>query len=232
MNGEINNKMEEYLGEQYSKNNHLLNWINYWIKNNNRNHSEKWRLENDLDCLYLGDLRADTIVSMYSIFSRVARCINGNNICINKTNELLSKMSSKNNLNQVLPPEDSLVKSLQELAFLAELECNYMLLPNRQMQKRGFYYADEMPPTLYQCFDSGKFACFFNSFDELEQWVCEQRLKILFINGEIKKENIIPITKEFPTHKSMKRTKRRDLLHDLIKYDIKLLQERSKIQSK
>lgn len=76
MNGEINNKMEEYLEEQYSKNNHLLNWINYWIKNNNRNHSEKWRLENDLDCLYLGDLRADTIVSMYSIFSRVARCIN------------------------------------------------------------------------------------------------------------------------------------------------------------
>ena len=221
------NEMRVLLGEEYHEENHILNWIKYWIKGSDLRPTEEWRMQNDLDCIYLKTLNADTIVSIFKIMERVVRCINDTPKII-KEKECLAMFLDEKFFNELLPQNDLLVQELQLLSYLAELRLNYMVLPNRFMQKRGIWYADEMPPTLYQCFEGGKFYSFFGSIEEIRRWIINEDMEMLFRDGEIKQENIIPINEGFPVNKSMKNTKRRDLLEKLITYDISMLTERGK----
>ena len=97
----MRNRMEEYLGSDYSQN-HVRNFCLYWIKGLERRTEQlkekgltlrdvsgtnftdemcedydAWRRDNDLDCLYFdGDLRADTLMSAWTPIKWVADYIN------------------------------------------------------------------------------------------------------------------------------------------------------------
>ena len=225
----MENKMEIYLGTEYQKDNHLLNWVIYWRKGENtKDKSDKWRLENELDCIYMGDLKADTIISIYQILKRIIMSKNSKiNLGIKK--EVVELLIKKENFEQLLPKEDLLVQQLQLLAHKAELRSNFMLLQDRGMQNRGFRYGDEMAPTLYQCFDDGVYSKYFNYENEkVEKWVRKEKLEMLFENNSIDRNNIKPMIDGHSPNQSFKKTTKKENLLKIIKYSIDFLDERAK----
>lgn len=120
----IENKMKKYLGHEYSENN-VKNYINYWIKSCN-----KPRKSNDLDCIYYeGDLRADTLFSVWTPLKIVLDSINpgmkfykkdkyGNDL-----NKFLKIV--KCNIDYLLPKDNELVQELYLFTKLAETKANY-----------------------------------------------------------------------------------------------------------
>ena len=135
----MENKTKTYLGSDYHEENPVLNWAVYWAKDENTsNKSNAWRMENELDCLYLNTLAADTIISMYHPITRVIECLNPE-IKLGGKKELVKLLLDKEKFEQLLPKDDLLVKQLQVLASKAQLLPNFMKLKDRQMQNRGFF---------------------------------------------------------------------------------------------
>jgi hypothetical protein len=228
--GYMENKMKTYLGTEYQEENHVLNWLLYWKKaENTKNKSDEWRMENELDCLYLGCLEADTIISVFQILKRLIISINPQ-IKLGTKKDVVEILIEKDNFERLLPKEDLLVQQLQILAYKAELRQNFMLLPDRKMQKRGISYADEMAPTLYQCFDNGGVYREYFKYDdkEVENWVKCQKLQMLFENNIIDIKHIKPMIEGYSPKQSFKKTTKRENLLKLIKYSIDLLDERAK----
>lgn len=222
----------EYLGNEYKEDNHLLNWVMYWRKGENtKNKSDKWRLENDLDCIYLGALEADTIISVFQILKRLIIILNPD-IKLGTKKEVVEMLIDRDNFERLLPQENSLVKQLEILAYKAELRPNFMRLPvgGRGMQKRGISYGDEMAPTLYQCFDNGAYSKYFNYDNEkVEKWVSEEKLEMLFANNSIDRNHIRPMIEGYSPKQSFKKTTKRENLLKLIEYSIEFLDERAKV---
>lgn len=206
------NMMQKFLNNQYDESNHILNWLKYWQSNDKR----------ELDKMYYcGNPYADTIISMWQIMTSVYNKYNDKNEYI--------KEKSEKNINSLLDyfkSNDILKSDLQTLAGLAELRQNYILLPNRKMQRRGAWYADQLPPTLYQCFDDGKFSCYFDyDSKNVEKWVKEQHLEICFKDGIISRNNIIPMGENIPVEQCRKGTVD---IEKVIDYSINFLQNRYK----
>lgn len=215
--------MKEYLGQDYNEDNYILNWLRYWAKNDGK-HNDEWRKVNDLDCIYLhDDLCADTIISIFQILQRVINSINQNvKVARNiKDIEMIIR-----NFDQLLPKKDPLVQQLQILASKAELRSNFMHLPNRKMQIRGLAYADEMSPTLYQCFDDGIFSKYFKEIT-VKQWVEKEKLKMLFKDNIIDRDHIKPTINGYSSKQCFKRTRERELILGLIEYSITFLDKRA-----
>lgn len=226
----MENKMKSYLGTEYREDNHLMNWLIYWRRGEDtENKSDKWRLENDLDCLYIGDLKADTIISIYQILKRITMRINPKiNLGIKK--EVVEMLLKKENFEQLLPEKELLVQKLQLLAQKAELRSNFMLLQDRGMQTRGFRYADEMPPTLYQCFDDGVYSKYFNYDNKIvKQWVEREKLTMLFGKRGIDRNDIRPMIEGHSPKQSFKKTTKREYLLKIIEYSIEVLDERATV---
>lgn len=207
----------------------MLNWVIYWDRGENiKKKSDKWRMENDLDCLYLGNLKADTIISIFQILKRIIISINPK-IKLGIKKEVVEMLIEKENFERLLPKEDLLVQQLQILANKAELRPNFMLLPDRGMQKRGISYADEMAPTLYQCFDDGVYREYFKCENkEVKKWVKCEKLEMLFVNNRIDRNHIKPMIEGYSPKQSFKKTTKRENLLKLIEYSIDFLDERAK----
>ena len=138
----MKNMMKEYLGNDYTEN-HLKNFCLYWMKAA-KGYGDEWRAKNDLDCLYFdGNLRADTLMSAWTPIKWVADFVNSESgIKFYKRNgssdpdhylRLLADETDK-----YLPPEHSLVKLLNRFLVLAELRCNFILLPDRKMNRARY----------------------------------------------------------------------------------------------
>lgn len=224
----MENKMKIYLGEKYNEDNHILNWLLYWDKGNYSSNQyrnrEEWRMKNDLDCLYLDNLKADTIVSIFQILKRVIICINPKQKII-KDSESIKMIID--NFDQLLPADDLLVQQLQMLAKKAELRSNFMLLPNRGMQVRGMAYADEMAPTLYQCFNGGNYSKYFTDKYTVKMWVKKEKLEMLFNDNIIDREHIKPTINGYSPKQSFKKTRKRDFILGVINYSNIFLDERA-----
>jgi len=224
----MENKMKTYLGIDYNETNHIMNWLNYWTKNPHKkgNNYDNWRKENDLDCIYFnGCLYGDTIISMWSIICMAIICINPKQK-IKKTYDDITNI--KQNFDLLFPHNDLLCEKLNELAKLAELRQNFMILPKRVMQNRGFFYADQMSPTLYQCFEDGRYSKLFDDIT-VKEWVACQKLNIAFIDGVIDREHIKPTIEGLPTNKSIKKSKKRDTVLKLINSSIAFLKDREEL---
>lgn len=186
----MRNMMKEYLGNDYSDN-HLKNFCLYWMKGREtkpkwenteewKTRFDEWRKKNDLDCLYFGgDLRADTLMSAWTPISWVANCLNreyGIVFCKepkddpNRDLRLLAE-----DRDAYLPAKHELVQLLDRFLELAELRCNYILLPDRDMNtaryncevagKGRVRLYDEVPPMLYHLFDEEWFGKYFSMAD-------------------------------------------------------------------
>ncbi|MBQ8946472.1 MAG: hypothetical protein IJ058_06595 [Lachnospiraceae bacterium] len=187
----MRNMMKEYLGNDYSDN-HLRNFCLYWMKGREtkpkwedteecKERFDEWRRKNDLDCLYFGgNLRADTLMSAWTPISWVANCLNreyGIKFCKYVTdgdpNHYLRLLADDRDA--YLPPKHELVQLLDRFLELAELRCNYILLPDREMNRARYNCEvkgmgrvrlyDEVPPMLYHLFDENWFGKYFDTAD-------------------------------------------------------------------
>lgn len=215
-------KLKLIIHDRYLEN-PILNYLEYWIIGNKsyptseklfrrpyndltpsekeklRSEYEKWRKMYDLDVIWLeGDLNADTIFSLWMPLKMSLQCLNPNYF---KTKGFRGypaktpynyKMLQKN-IENLLPRDDFLVKELYNFAELAATRANVMRLPDRGMQNRGKYF-DQMPKTLFECFDGGEFSVYFNkNNDKVLKWIKEEKLKMFFEGDVISKKCIKPL---------------------------------------
>jgi hypothetical protein len=142
---------------------------------------DEWRKKNDLDCLYFsGDLRADTLMSAWTPISWVANCLNreyGIKFCKydadGDPNHYLRLLAEDRDA--YLPSKHELVQLLDRFLELAEQRCNYILLPDREMNRARYNCEvkgigrvslyDEVPPMLYHLFDEEWFGKYFSMAD-------------------------------------------------------------------
>ena len=205
----MRNMMKEYLGTEYTDN-HLKNFCLYWMKAA-KGYGDEWRAKNDLDCLYFdGDLKADTLMSAWTPIKWVADFVNSENgTKFYKRNgssdpdhylRLLADETDK-----YLPPEHRLVKLLNRFLVLAELRCNFILLPDRKMncarykieingRETGLY--DEVPATLSHIYDRNSLGRYFlgESRDVNEEfvtrWIKREHLEMGFEDSVIDKSHV------------------------------------------
>jgi hypothetical protein len=165
-------------------------------KEQNKYHEayNEWRKKYDLDVIHLnGDLCADTI---FSIWMPLKMCLqisatypyseHGNNEKPYKSNPYLPNIIK--NIDTYLPYNEW--EELYKFVSIALTEANVMKLPEEKMQKRGKFY-DQMPKTLYECFEGGIFNGCFKDV-QVEEWVSQQNLTMFFENN-ISRENIKPL---------------------------------------
>lgn len=139
----MENMMKVYLGNDYSDD-YLKNFCLYWLNGmacrpswenteESRAAYDTWRKENDLDCLYYGgDLKADTLMSAWTPISWVVNLLNkGKGKVFYKTKADIRLLME--NIDKYLPGDNELVRLLYRFLELAELPCNYILLPDRNM---------------------------------------------------------------------------------------------------
>ncbi len=203
----MENKMKTYLGEMYS-NDHLKNFCLYWMKAA-KGSGDEWRKKNDLDCLYFGgDLRADTLMSAWTPIKWVADCLNSEydmkfykRAKDREDPDHYLKLLAEDR-DAYLPPQHELTKLLDRFLELAEERCNYILLPDRNMNLARYrsivngeekWIFDEVPVMLYHLFDHDWFGKYFE-FDA-EKWVKRECLECGFENGIIDKDHVIPLIK-------------------------------------
>lgn len=237
-----NNKMEEYLGTDYSDN-HLRNFCLYWMRAGEGS-GDEWRKKNDLDCLYYnGDLRADTLMSAWTPIKWVVECLNADKglkvykYCKEPEDKYKYLRELANNPEKYLPSNHDLVKLLNAFLKLAELECNFIHLPDRKMncerystEKNGekIWLYDEVPSTLYHLFDPDTLGKYFPSQKALEKWVRQEMLGIGFSGAGmycIRQENVIPLVQGHSLERPQWLTSEADI-REALQYMISFLRNR------
>ncbi len=208
----MKNMMKEYLGNDYTEN-HLKNFCLYWIKayksRDRFSSSDEWRKRNDLDCLYYdGDLRADTLMSAWTPIKWVADYINRDSEIAFYKKSRISKdpyhdlKLLANYGDCYLPKENELVELLDRFLELAELKCNFILLPSREMNPARYHCAigskeewsyDEVPVTLAHIFDKNSLGRFFDDNDHAVRWVKREHLEMGFEDDKIDPYHVRPL---------------------------------------
>lgn len=243
----MKNMMKEYLGNDYSSN-HLRNFCLYWIKAFECKASypseDEWRRENDLDCLYFdGDLKADTLMSAWTPIKWVANCLNrdiGISFC--KTSRIHSdpyhdlKLLAEDG-DSYLPSDHELVKLLNRFLELAELRCNFILLPKREMNPDRYrimigcttvWLCDEVPATLAHLFDPESLGKYFPDREAVDRWIRREHLEMGFADGKIDLYHVRPLIKGHDPYTPLWLEKEEEIAQAL-EYMIEFLEERMKI---
>jgi len=235
----MKNMMKEYLGENYTENNHLKNFCLYWIKASEGS-GDEWRKNNDLDCLYFdGDLRADTLISTWTPIKWVADYLNqdtGKRFYkkYRDTNDPLRDLKLlADDRDAYLPERHELTLLLDRLLELAELRCNYILLPDRRMNcdryciRRGgekLWLYDSVPATLFHAFNTDTLGGYFADTDPKE-WIVREHLDVAFKDGIVDVKHIIPMICNTKPEEPYWLIEEEDIRQALI-YMIKLLERR------
>ena len=170
-----------------------------------------YRALNDSDCqLTKGNLMADTIFSLWIPLKMSLQCsetypyrLQGNKFYpykhdnyISKSGNLINFLTDIEENLEIYLPENKWGR-LYEFAALSLTRANIMILHDRKMQSRGKLFLDQMPKTLYECFKDGVFyECFQKKDSLVTNWIKEEKLEYFF-DGEIKRENIKPLIKNF-----------------------------------
>ena len=214
----MENMMKVYLGNDYSDD-YLKNFCLYWLKGmacrpswenteESRAAYDTWRKENDLDCLYYGgDLKADTLMSAWTPISWVVNLLNkGKGKVFYKTKADIRLLME--NIDKYLPGDNELVRLLYRFLELAELPCNYILLPDRNMNTDRYCFRrsakfrmlyDQVPATLWHVFEKETLGMYFldenGEVDEeaVAAWILRERLEMGFKNKVVKQSEVLPL---------------------------------------
>lgn len=259
----MKNIMKEYLGNDYSKN-HLKNFCLYWMKGRammppyensmeGQARYNEWRRVNDLDCMYFdGDLRADTLMSAWTPIKWVAECVNSEyDMKFYKTAKKYDDPDYYLKLlaydrDAYLPPTHNLVQLLDCFLTLAEQRCNFILLPNRNMnreryeanicgEKMNLY--DEIPAMLYYIFEEDGLGRYFldgeGNLDDgaLASWIRHEHLEMGFDGSVISRAHIIPLVSGLEPSKARWFTEENEI-GDALTYMIRFLERRQKFFAK
>ena len=106
-----------------------------------------------------------------------------------------------------------------------------MLLPHRKMNVDRYRCSqDRIDQSLYECFPGGKLANHFGITEEMQlenliEWIGEQNLKMIFKDGKIERDNILPFNKNnhFVPYKKMTI----DELDEYLERVVRLIKERN-----
>ncbi len=209
----MKNMMKEYLENDYTEN-HLRNFCLYWM-NASEGCGDEWRKKNDLDCLYFnGDLRADTLMSAWTPIKWVADCLNreyGINFYKRARDDedrnCYLKLLAEDR-DAYLPPKHELVLLLDRFLELAEQRCNYILLPERDMNSARYktvidgkevWLFDEVPAMLSHLFDKDSLGRFFCdeegrlNEEAVIRWIRREHLEMGFEDGKVCKCRVLPL---------------------------------------
>lgn len=214
----MENMMKVYLGNDYSDD-YLKNFCLYWLKGmacrpswenteESRAAYDTWRKENDLDCLYYGgDLKADTLMSAWTPISWVVNLLNkGKGKVFYKTKADIRLLMK--NIDKYLPGDNELVRLLYRFLELAELPCNYILLPDRKMNNDRYCFRrsakfkmlyDQVPATLWHVFEKETLGMYFlDEIGEVDEeavvaWILRERLEMGFKNKVVKQSEVLPL---------------------------------------
>jgi hypothetical protein len=228
------NRLKNIIGDEYTDN-PIVNYLKYWTLGNQtygRPAYDEWRKKNDLDVVWLGgDLHADTIFSVWMPLKMCLQSLAGNTFSRKGSRGTPVKNQEDyddiiENIIPYLPRKDELVEELYQFAELASTKANVMRLPIRQMQIRGKYYYDQMPKTLYECFEGGAFSKYFKSDDAVKEWVKTEKLE-MFFNGDITRDNITPLISRMESSEFEWLAKSDEILEMLKQYN-EILRERNK----
>lgn len=238
----MKNMMKEYLGNNYS-NNHLRNFCLYWQKAAG-GRGDEWRKDNDLDCLYFdGDLRADTLMSAWTPIKWVADCLNSEyDIKFYKKRKDSDDPSRDlkllaENRDTYLSPKHELVQLLDRFLELAELRCNFILLPDRKMNPARYktyvtgkeiWFFDEVPATLYHIFKKETLGRYFDDENEAAAWVRREKLEMGFYEGRLEKEYVIPLIHDLHPSKAKWLTEEGEI-KEALTYMVELLKNRNEV---
>ena len=238
----MKNMMKEYLGSEYSDSNHIRNFCLYWMKAADGS-GDEWRKENDLDCIYFdGDLRADTLMSAWTPIKWVADFLNKD-----KGKKFYKQAKDDDNTmsdlkllaergNEFLPDDNELVRLLNGFLELAELRCNFILLPDRGMNCARYrttiegktkWLLDSVPATLYYIFDNNSLGMYFTEISP-EEWIKREKLDMGFVGGIFDQEHIVQISPENLPREPKWLTDEKDIRAALM-YMIGFLEERMSI---
>lgn len=171
---------------------------------------DEFRLLNDNDAKYYYDkcnmekenaLKGDTIISFWTPYCRLLKLEANWTVARNAKTignlEALLKQIKATWKNDYTDKIRTINKNLEEFAKVYYSKGNYMLLPERKMNPQRYRIAeDRIDITLYECFDKGVLAKFFNSNEDLYSWIIEERMEDMFEDKEVSKENIRWLTKE------------------------------------
>jgi len=241
----MKNMMREYLGKEYTDNK-IKNFCRYWLKAS-EGEGDEWRAKNDLDCLYFGgDLRADTLMSAWTPIKWVADFVNRENgMRFYKTardhedpGHYLKLLNE--NPDVYLPRKLPIVQLLYRFLELAELRCNYICLPDRDMNTaryrttingRDTWLYDEVPVTLSHIFNPASLGRFFPGRDgqvdrgQVTGWVISEHLEMGFQDGVIDVSHVIPYSDSLPADQPRWFNYERELTN-MLKYNINFLMAR------
>ncbi|MDG0808535.1 hypothetical protein [Cohnella rhizosphaerae] len=194
--------------------------------------------KNDLDVVWLdGDLHADTIFSVWFPLKMSLQCVAGDTFSYQGMRGTPHKgIDCYNgiieNIDRYLPFENVLVKELYQFAELSSTRANVMRLPERQMQRRGIFYRDQMPKTLYECFGRGRFNKYFGSDESVTRWIEEEDLEMFFEDNSISRDNIKPLIPRMQASETEWLKESKDILEMLVQYNKILLQRSEALQAK
>lgn len=208
----MKNMLKEYLGKDYTSNK-IRNFCRYWLKASEGS-GDAWRAGNDLDCLYFdGDLRADTLMSAWTPIKWVTDHVNAENgmkfykVARDHEDPGHYLKLLEENPDVYLPRKLPLVQMLYRFLELAELKCNFICLPDRNMNParyrttvkgRDTWLYDEVPVTLSHIFDPDSLGRFFlNRYGEVDRglvtgWIISEHLEMGFKDGVIDADHVIP----------------------------------------
>ena len=167
-----------------------------------RDKKNELRFEYDNDAKYYYEvmklpkeraLFADTVISFWMPYKRLLQCKAGWSAYKTvKSLERLLKQTNANWQNNYTAKIDEVNHIFEDFAQICCSKGNYMLLPARQMnsERACDEIEDRIDLTLYECFENGKLARFFETKDILKNWIEEQKLSSIFINGEICRDKI------------------------------------------
>lgn len=220
----MKNMMKEYLNDDYTDNS-IINFLNYWMKDGERE-------SNDLDCLYFsGDLRADTLFSVWTPLKFVLDCLNPcerfykENKYGSDKHKFLRKI--KLNISRFLPENDELVKELYKFVKFAETRANYFIWPKQGINNWRYDDFDQVPPMLYKCFTNKDYKSIFDNDDNiLKIWIKEEKLNMFFGGkNSYTEENIKPLIKRMKPSQHKWLTEYNEIL-EMLKYYNKVLEKR------
>jgi len=167
---------------------------------------DKFRLKYDSDARYylellddkVAALRGDTIISFYTPYKEMLRRATG--YTYHKNRNPFDELIAKRNDPGFKEVNDKFTEFVEDYYSKG----NFMLLPHREMNADRYRCSqDRIDKSLYECFPGGKLAKYFGLNDEmqlesLQEWIKEQNLQIMFEDGVIERDKIIPFNPENP----------------------------------
>lgn len=165
--------------------------------NDNKEEHDEYRRWHDRDCVLAGgDLRADTMFSLWLPLRNTIVRINDAEI-IQAVGDIYSKydflrdLMKGDNLEKLLPEDMPITAKLSALFELGMGRENVFMLPDRQLNplRGGKPYWDYIPAFLLASFPGGEFAHYWSSPKERLEWIEREHFQVFF-DGDIVPENI------------------------------------------